>query len=170
MGRKLPKNHPEILLTRYRLASTYEPEERWAELEREASSLRDDVIRSLGEASWLRADVELLLAAGRMGLGRAEGAIEACEQALATYRNSGGTGAVVHSIEAICHAVRGETEEAFEALERAYAMGMDDRYRLREEPLLASLRGDARFDDLVRRVMARPVGHESLSGRIQPDD
>ncbi len=50
------------------------------------------------------------------------------------------------------HAELGEQDEAFAELERAYAARVGQLNFLRVTPLLDALRGDPRFDELVRRV------------------
>ena len=53
---------------------------------------------------------------------------------------------------AIVHAGLGETDLAFECLERAFNKHAVDLFTLKVEPMLDGLRADARFSDLVRRV------------------
>ena len=46
----------------------------------------------------------------------------------------------------------GETEQAFAQLEKAYEMRSGDLTQLKVDPMMDSLRTDARYDDLLRRV------------------
>src|SRR5512137_2002575 len=50
--------------------------------------------------------------------------------------------------------------DAFAVLGAAVAAGYDDPDALKEDPELASLRGDARFPDLVQRAGANRAAHE----------
>jgi hypothetical protein len=51
------------------------------------------------------------------------------------------------------YAALGETDRAFEWLERAYALGVDDQLTyLKVLPAMAPLRNDPRFRDLLRRM------------------
>ena len=49
------------------------------------------------------------------------------------------------------HALLGDKEQAFEWLEKAY-QGRSCAYWLKQDPRLDSLRDDARFRDLMRRM------------------
>ncbi|MCY7346512.1 MAG: tetratricopeptide repeat protein, partial [Pyrinomonadaceae bacterium] len=49
-------------------------------------------------------------------------------------------------------AVSGEKEKAFEWLEKSYNLRQADLVSIKIDPMLDSLRGDARFQDLLRRV------------------
>ncbi|MDQ3063836.1 MAG: protein kinase [Acidobacteriota bacterium] len=57
---------------------------------------------------------------------------------------------------AILYAALGEQEQAFESLERAYAMRDAQLQFLRVEPAFDPLRSDPRFQDLLRRVGLSP--------------
>ena len=50
------------------------------------------------------------------------------------------------------HAVRGESNRAFEWLERAYEQHDSGMPRLRYDPTLATLRDDPRFAALVKKM------------------
>lgn len=56
----------------------------------------------------------------------------------------------------LLHAALGETDLAFDALDRAVAAGVRDVIYLRVYPELEPLRADPRFPPLVERVFARP--------------
>jgi len=53
---------------------------------------------------------------------------------------------------ALIHAALGENDLAFEWLDRAFAERSSWLVYLDVEPMLGSLRSDARFEDLARRV------------------
>jgi dienelactone hydrolase len=52
---------------------------------------------------------------------------------------------------AVAYAGAGDRKEALNALARAFAQGFNDRERAQNEPLLAPLRSDARFQTLMRK-------------------
>ncbi len=58
---------------------------------------------------------------------------------------------------AIVHAGLGEKEKAFEYLERAFEKHSVDLFTLKVEPMLDSLRGDPRFNSLLRRTGLAPA-------------
>ena len=63
-----------------------------------------------------------------------------------------------HIVEiASMHARLGETEEAFQYLERAYAMRGEGMAALRADVRFDSVRGDPRFADLLRRIGLPPL-------------
>jgi tetratricopeptide (TPR) repeat protein len=53
---------------------------------------------------------------------------------------------------AICYAELGEKDKAFQALNRSYEIRESLIQRIKVDPRLSSLRGDPRFDELVRRI------------------
>jgi tetratricopeptide (TPR) repeat protein len=55
-------------------------------------------------------------------------------------------------------AILGETERAFETLERCFEIHATRMTELREDPFLAPLRGDTRYAELERRVGFPPSG------------
>jgi hypothetical protein len=55
---------------------------------------------------------------------------------------------------ALSHAARGDTERAIMQLESAYDLGFRWTWMLQFEPMLATLRGDPRFQRLMERVRA----------------
>jgi tetratricopeptide (TPR) repeat protein len=54
--------------------------------------------------------------------------------------------------EAVCYAMAGDRDEAFERLERAFAIRQSDLTLLYIDPRMDSLRGDPRFEALARRI------------------
>ncbi len=54
------------------------------------------------------------------------------------------------------YALEGERDQAFEWLERTIALGNENKPCFEHDPNLASLREDARFQDLIRRI-TRPA-------------
>jgi serine/threonine-protein kinase len=54
------------------------------------------------------------------------------------------------------YALEGERDQAFEWLERSAALGNENKPCFEHDPNLASLRDDARFGDLIRRI-TRPA-------------
>ena len=53
---------------------------------------------------------------------------------------------------ACCYAVTGQMDEAFAALDGAIDVGLEDADQVIHDPDLRSLRSDARFDAVVRRL------------------
>jgi serine/threonine-protein kinase len=72
------------------------------------------------------------------------------QQALDQFIANGGQ-ARAHGIAEI-YAWRGEKDKAFEWLDRAYRQHNSDLYDFRNDPTLASLRGDARFAAMLRKM------------------
>jgi serine/threonine-protein kinase len=64
----------------------------------------------------------------------------------------------------------GDTEAALDALEEAYALGSSDLLFIRVEPCFAALRGEPRFEALVRKVgfPGTVSGLPSRSGLVPP--
>jgi hypothetical protein len=50
------------------------------------------------------------------------------------------------------YSFRGETERAFDWLERAYALRDDSLAEIKGDPLLKGLRGDPRYSSLLRKI------------------
>ena len=50
------------------------------------------------------------------------------------------------------YAFRGERDLAFEWLDRAYEMRDEDLYIIKGDPLFKNLKGDPRYDGLLRKV------------------
>jgi hypothetical protein len=64
---------------------------------------------------------------------------------------------------ATIYAVLGDTDEAFQWLERAYVERDEDLCLLKFDPRLDSLRGDPRFDSLLQRVGLASLDHLASS-------
>jgi hypothetical protein len=64
---------------------------------------------------------------------------------------------------ALIYAALGDKDEAFEWLERAYAVRDEDLCLLKVDPRLDSLRADARFKSLLERVGLADSNHLSSS-------
>jgi TolB-like protein len=89
-------------------------------------------------------------------LGESERAAGLYEEALryAERRIAGGGDLPLRLFEiASIHAVRGDTEAAFEWLERSYAAGYRASRFLAQDPMFESLRGDRRFAALLERMV-----------------
>ena len=87
------------------------------------------------------------------GVARAEhmlGHAKESQQALDQFIARGGE-AKAYDIAEI-YAWRGEKDKAFEWLDRAYQQRSSDLYSFRNNPLFASLRGDARFAAMLRKM------------------
>jgi len=135
-----------------------------------------DVRVFLGEYSAARADLELKsrIAPDAVGdwatsrsartnhafllerLGETERAARLYDDALryAARRIAGGGDSPLRLFEvASIHAVRGDTEAAFEWLERSYAAGYRASRFLAQDPMFESLRGDRRFAELLERMV-----------------
>jgi len=65
--------------------------------------------------------------------------------------------ATVHYNLACSLALCGRPDAALDALEEAVAKGYDDAPHMQSDPDLASLRGDARFQELAARLSRGPV-------------
>ena len=50
------------------------------------------------------------------------------------------------------YAFRGERDRAFEWLDRAYEMRDEDLYIIKGDPLFKNLKGDPRYDRLLRKM------------------
>ena len=89
-------------------------------------------------------------------LGEPERAASLYEEALryAERRIAGGADLPLRLFEvASIHAVRGDTEAAFNWLERSYAAGYRASRFLAQDPMFESLRGDRRFAGLLERMV-----------------
>jgi TolB-like protein len=89
-------------------------------------------------------------------LGEPERSAPLYEEALryAERRIAGGGDSPQRLFEvASIHAVRGDTEAAFEWLERSYAAGYRASRFLAQDPMFESLRGDRRFAELLERMV-----------------
>jgi serine/threonine protein kinase/TolB-like protein len=87
------------------------------------------------------------------GIARAEhtlGHAKESQQALDQFIANGGQAKAYFIAE--LYAWRGEKDKAFEWLDRAYQQHSSDLYALRNDPAFASLRGDARFAALLRKM------------------
>ena len=87
------------------------------------------------------------------GVARAEHALghaKESQQALDQFIANGGQ-AKAYAIAEL-YAWRGEKDKAFEWLDRAYQQHNSDLYGLRNNPAFASLRGDARFAAMLRKM------------------
>jgi eukaryotic-like serine/threonine-protein kinase len=88
-----------------------------------------------------------------LGLGHARaGDAAAARRVLEDLRGRSRAGYVPAYQFTIVHIGLGETDQAFTSLDRAYEERSDALVYLKVEPILDPLRGDRRFDDLVRRV------------------
>ncbi len=126
---------PENPLANFHLVTVLLLEGRADEARAAAERIRDDDFWHL-----------VAVALTEHSLGHAAGGRRALEE---LTRLHGETGA--YQI-AFVHAWRGEPERAFEWLERAYAQHDLGLGELLTEPLLRPLRGDPRFDALLRKV------------------
>lgn len=87
------------------------------------------------------------------GVARAEhtlGHAKESQQALDRFIANGGQAKTYYIAE--LYAWRGEKDKAFEWLDRAYQQRSSDLYGLRTDPAFASLRGDARFAAMLRKM------------------
>jgi serine/threonine protein kinase/TolB-like protein len=87
------------------------------------------------------------------GVARAEhtlGHAKESQQALDQFIANGGQAKAYNIAE--LYAWRGEKDKAFEWLDRAYQQRSSDLYGFRNDPVIASLRGDARFAAMLRKM------------------
>lgn len=91
---------------------------------------------------------ELAITYARMGR------VEEARAILREWESSLGTGR--YRALAIIHAALGESDRAFEYLERAFEARPTGLLSLKVDPVYDPLRSDPRFDDLVRRMGFTP--------------
>jgi TolB-like protein len=112
------------------------------------------------DAFWKAANLPLVLTA----LKREAEAVAATQALIDAYAKVG-----AYQIASV-YAFRGDTEQAFEWLERALAQRDPGLTEMIGDPLLRSIEADPRYADVVRRVGIRPSSTRGSAARAVPND